>query len=803
MLDLTFVATPEFDSLAFDVAAATGWELEKSSWFRARYKRYASAEEARRSYDTTRGWISLRGGKIAADEAIAEVVAGLMTPEREARLLAEWQAVSPTLPRPAVASIAAVADLRRELGPDASKSLYAMLDSDRNGVIMCQLRIDEANGKKKYIPYSYLSGQGSAPEWINSEPWCMPGSTPDAAGNFPEFRLPFWKPAHRRNCDRVMIHEGAKVAWFIDHLVNNHDPYWQRERAKWPAAWLDYVSGFEHWGIIGGARSPHRSNYKELQAMRALLVVYVCDRDPAGESAAREVTRHYQKQLDYMKFSEDIFPIGFDLADPLPAPLFHDGVCTTAIQAFLNPGTWATECVVPKSKGQKAIYDVTVEFLSDWRYVQMPGLFVHERFPNVTYGMDDFNLKMLALSHVGRKTGDLFLMHLESQIPLVTYDPSKPSGSIKMGHETKGHIVGFNTYIKPRIEPCEHSDIGFWFEFMEHMFAVEDDRIEVYRWIYTLLVHPEIRMGYGLLLYSQTQGVGKTMLFEHILMPLIGQENTSSVREDDVFSEFTSWRHNKRLVYINEIHNKNGTDKMYNFLKEVITDKQYLHNEKRKPTYNQDSWLHVMASSNDNKALKLDRHDRRWLIPKVSEKVLDPAFAHDFVWWLKGPGLPAILAHAHAWFEHDGAEAVRPGAHAPDTSARRAMIEDSLSPGQRLVRDTLDLLLQKYPLSDGVPIVTADVVLIDLIYRRLHHRGTNTNYLEKARTVRNTVGEGWYWGKSRLFFPGLDFKGSIRGSIVSNDPATARLTLADLKGKNVKLFLTGKEIEDDLGLNQI
>jgi len=53
------------------------------------------------------------------------------------------------------------------------------------------------------------------------------------------------------------------------------------------------------------------------------------------------------------------------------------------------------------------------------------------------------------------------------------------------------------------------------------------DRIELMRWCATLIARPDIKMNYGVLLISETQGVGKSTLGEKILAPLIGKLNAS------------------------------------------------------------------------------------------------------------------------------------------------------------------------------------------------------------------------------------------------------------------------------------
>jgi hypothetical protein len=63
--------------------------------------------------------------------------------------------------------------------------------------------------------------------------------------------------------------------------------------------------------------------------------------------------------------------------------------------------------------------------------------------------------------------------------------------------------------------------------FMECMFPGERERREMLRWCATLIARPDIHMEYGVLLISETQGVGTMALASAILAPLAGHNNVN------------------------------------------------------------------------------------------------------------------------------------------------------------------------------------------------------------------------------------------------------------------------------------
>jgi hypothetical protein len=50
--------------------------------------------------------------------------------------------------------------------------------------------------------------------------------------------------------------------------------------------------------------------------------------------------------------------------------------------------------------------------------------------------------------------------------------------------------------------------------------------------------------------------------------------------------------------------------------------------------------MHVLACSNSNQALKLSHQDRRWFVPKVTQKKLPPEWWDKFNEWLKRDPAP-------------------------------------------------------------------------------------------------------------------------------------------------------------------
>jgi hypothetical protein len=192
------------------------------------------------------------------------------------------------------------------------------------------------------------------------------------------------------------------------------------------------------------------------------------------------------------------------------------------------------------------------------------------------------------------------------------YDPSKKSGIINVDSKTM-----FNTYRSPTIKAFKNATDKDWqpfIDFMEHLVTVEKDRIELMRWVATMVERPDIEMLYGVLLISETQGIGKTTLGTSILAPLVGRWNSSHPSEHTIVdSNFNDWIAHKRIAVVNEIYAGHST-RAYTKLKSMVTDPIVNVNRKYLPAYDIDNWMHPFACSNSKQAIQLVEEDRRWFV---------------------------------------------------------------------------------------------------------------------------------------------------------------------------------------------
>lgn len=545
-------------------------------------------------------------------------------------------------------------------------SIYFVFYNKAGSVIFVQERCEP----KAYLPWTY---------WSDGEWRCMQ----------PDGFVPFWKPYPRTKKTKIMIHEGAKAAKAANELAKDH-PWW------------DELSQYEHWGLVGGTLSVRRADYPDIRDEKCLDLIYVCDNDWAGRSVLQEFSKLYGGHLVGVKFDKR-FPGSFDLADPIPKEFFHKKVYIgPPFDLFKQPASFATE-LIERDKGQP-IVAIRKTFREEWLHCIQPEIFVHKQWPSRVYGAKEFNNLISPYSH-SSETAKLLMKDDAGKGYSLSYDPSREPGPYSM--ESGSYI---NTYTPSSIEAGPGSDKP-WIKFMEHLIPDEEDREKVKRWLATLIAHPEIRMLYGLLLISETQGVGKGTLAEKVLKPLVGELNTSVPREKDIVdSQWNYWIAHKRLAIVHEIYSGHSW-KAYNDLKSIITDKTIEVHKKFLADYQIDNWIHIIAMSNSVGAIKISANDRRWLVPRVTDNKESSKYWTTFNNWLNHEGGLQIIRR---WAE-EYKDVVHTGEEAPHTTLKSEIVVDSLGPAQQFVYDLLIALKEHIK-----RVIITDQALVEIVKDKLY-----------------------------------------------------------------------------------
>lgn len=602
--------------------------------------RVAVVKEAHGTYWTDVATIRVgKDGSIAATEGYEPTEAEAVIIKQEV-LGAEW---------PTSVRLAKGYALPAELQSVPKEDLFELKDYSGR-LVMIQVRQKEkTTGEKRYVPWSFWSDD----QWRKMEP---------------EGPLPLYGMETVGDHTTVFIHEGAKAARAVHNLVN---PKTKEEQIMLEAhPWGKELSGAAHIGWIGGALSPARTDWSELAQAGIKRAYIVADNDEPGKISIPRISERLRGIIVFSIEFTELWPASFDLADPFPEKMFsqigdYTHYTGPTFRDVMHPATWATD-MVPNPSGKGApVAVLRKEFANLWLWIEEADMFICREMPEIRHALAQFNSMVRPFSNVAA-TGQLLNKSYKGRIAKLCFRPD-----IKARIVTDRTTSAINLHSPSPIRPIK-GDPAPWINFLEYLFPVERERREVERWCATLIARPEIRMLYGMLLVSERQGMGKTTLGERVMAPLVGMNNTGFPGERDIVeSNFNGWVANKRLVVIGEIYTGQSF-KAYNILKSYLTDKQINVNEKFERPYTIENWTHVIACSNSKKALRIEETDRRWFYPSVSETAWTRAQFGEFYEWIASGGL-SIIAH---WAENYG-DYVLPGAHAPMTISKQALISDS------------------------------------------------------------------------------------------------------------------------------
>jgi len=520
-------------------------------------------------------------------------------------------------------------------------------------IVMVQVRIENAKGERAYVPWSYWSDG----KWRRAEP---------------EGPLPLWGLENIGDHTVAFVHEGAKAARRMQQLFYGADKEAAREHP-----WYDELSVGVHIGWIGGALSPRRTDWTALKKAGIKRLYIVSDNDAPGNSAVPQIAEQNHMPCYHVQFTQQ-WPASFDLGDEFPKHFFRkkgDNVfyIGPSFRDCVQPATWATD-MKPSPTGKGRPHAVLRDHFAElWAYIEEVDMFVCKEMPTIIRTDKILNNMLSAFSHVSNTTQHIVKAYRGRQTKLC-YRPDE-DGRMIMDDGSPA----INLHVPTSIKPAK-GDIKPFLQFMEYMFPNSDERHTVMRWCKTLIAHPEVRMEYGLLLVSVTQGVGKTTLGSRILAPLVGLHNVSQTQETEIVdSNFNGWVANRRLVVVNEIYAGHSW-KAYNKLKELITDKMISVNKKYERPYMIQNWAHFFCCSNSMQALKMEGDDRRWFYPMITEKSWDKRSFQKFYDWLESGGLSIIY---HWALNSPDIQPVTPGERAPMTARKKMLIEESRSEAQQ------------------------------------------------------------------------------------------------------------------------
>lgn len=231
-----------------------------------------------------------------------------------------------------------------------------------------------------------------------------------------------------------------------------------------------------------------------------------------------------------------------------------------------------------------------------------------------------------------------------------------------------------NTWSGFTVKP-EMGDIDPFLRLLIRLVPDKNEYLFILRWLAHLVQKPAVKMATALVMWSHQQGVGKNLLFE-CFTEMIGPRHSTIIGQSELEDRFNGWAADKIFVIGDEVSGDERQRPQHeDKLKGLITGTTVQLNQKFQPAREVTNHMNFVFLSNHSSAISVDDHDRRYHVVEVTADRLPPDEANAFVKWRDGGGLGHLL---HSLLALD-LSAFDPKARAPETNAKRQMIEDNRS----------------------------------------------------------------------------------------------------------------------------
>lgn len=403
-------------------------------------------------------------------------------------------------------------------------------------------------------------------------------------------------------------------------------------------------------------------------------------------SAAAEGERNDTLFRVTARLASEVAGAGCDwqpFADALKSTALSIGLETHEIDATLSSG-WKAGSADPTG---------WMVVAREWIFLSKPNVFYHQS-SGQHLDVPAFNNTFSRYYFGKGKFADFLLKNaLVSTVFDIVYRPADAEGFL---HE---HGLDWLNTFRPSDVVAESGDWAPFEEFVSYLVPNEDERAHLLKMMAWTVRNPGKKLRHALLLRSEHQGVGKSMLTE-IWSVLLGRHNVRKTTTEEVSSQFQGFIKQTLLVVLEELNWGVGPIG-YNRLKDLITADVVPVNEKYMPVRHWPNLATFVILTNLKTPLIIEDSDRRICFidsPAVPrEKGYYSSFA---AWW------QANLGVIRAYLDAVDLEGFDPFAHPPMTEAKRALIADSRS---EIVKELALAIEERWGVFDRDIVTLAEV----------------------------------------------------------------------------------------------
>jgi hypothetical protein len=216
---------------------------------------------------------------------------------------------------------------------------------------------------------------------------------------------------------------------------------------------------------------------------------------------------------------------------------------------------------------------------------------------------------------------------LQMEIPAYNKLDFRPYGPFETVEEDER---SFNTFtgLKAQLIPEEEIDMSKIDIILNHIKAVWcDDNEEQYKWVLSwfkvIFTNPRLKTKVAIVLKSTEQQIGKGMIINHFLIPLVfGEEYALSVASmDTLVSKFNQILMNRLFINIDELSTlEGGFHQSFDVMKKRITDNTIKIEIKGGRVFIYPDYSNVLGCTQHEFTVKIEAGDCRWAIFECSPR---------------------------------------------------------------------------------------------------------------------------------------------------------------------------------------
>lgn len=205
--------------------------------------------------------------------------------------------------------------------------------------------------------------------------------------------------------------------------------------------------------------------------------------------------------------------------------------------------------------------------------------------------------------------------NLLKKVSRLEFDPSQEE------IYSRGGIKYANTYIPPDIFPMP-GDVSVMLRHFEYLIPEDYERNIILDFIAHLVQKPGDKIRW-MPVIKGGKGIGKTIIAEKIIMPIIGFTNFGKVNNDLIKADFNAWQLDKQLVVFEELDigaNNNEKEQLTDKLKAFITDNILTAHRKGLDPYDTINKANSLGFTNKDDAIIITVDERRFCMIRSEAK---------------------------------------------------------------------------------------------------------------------------------------------------------------------------------------